>query len=69
MRLSCYAEHAVRLPNPPVRLVPASPSTGPAYWVFLDADGNDGASTLVCDHEHEDEPRRRKVLAVVRGIC
>ena len=68
MRLSCYAERAARLlDNPPLRLVPASPSTGPAHWIFFDAAGNPGASALVCDHEHEDkgEPRRPKVLAVV----
>ena len=69
MCLGCLAKFRVRLPNPLVRLVPASPSTGLAYWVFLDADGNAGASALMCDHEHGDKPRRPRVLATIRGIC
>ena len=65
--LSCFAKLVARSRNPPLRLVPASPSEGQAYWVFFDADGKDAGWTYVC--EHEDEPRRPKILASVSGPC
>ena len=65
--LSCFAKLVAHSRNPPLRLVPASPSEGQAYWVFFGSDGNEAGWTPVC--EHEDESIRPKELGSVSGPC
>ena len=63
--LSCFAKLVARSRE---RLaVSYSPPGRQAYWIFFDVDGNEAGWTPMC--EHEDEPRREKVLGFVRGPC